>query len=512
MALTEINVDNIKGVPKPGVSDIGKTCTYVGDGNFVWTSTISSDGVLKLNGIAAGAEVNAAESVGFGTPVYAGKTGSVLQLRSLKAGSGIQLSATSTEITITNTGGGGGGSGTSKFTELTDVPTNFIGAAGKALVVNPTENGVALGVTLGTAATKDEGFFATSGHGHSDATGSASGFLSAADKSKLDSVAANADVTSAANLGTGAAVYSGKTAGVVQFRSLVASGGITITENTNTITISGASGGVTAFSQLSDVPTSYSGAANKVVLVNSAANGLVFGNVLGTAAYVNTGTFATAVHAHAIADTTGLQTALDAKQPLDADLTSIAALTTMSYGRSFLELADAAAARTLVGAAATSHTQAASTISDSTSVGRSILTAVDAAAVRSAAGAVALAGDTLTGPMSVSISGGAVKGSVSTGTVTFARANGEKQTITVAGAQTWAFSGWPASGTYGELEIICTNAGAAAITLPTVQWLKGDGTTSTTFSSMGVTLQASGTNHFLFWTVNGGSTVFGRAA
>jgi hypothetical protein len=37
------------------------------------------------------------------------------------------------------------------------------------------------------------------------------------------------------------------------------------------------------------------------------------------------------------------QTALDAKQPLDADLTAIAALTTATYGRSLLTLADAAA-------------------------------------------------------------------------------------------------------------------------------------------------------------------------
>lgn len=40
---------------------------------------------------------------------------------------------------------------------------------------------------------------------------------------------------------------------------------------------------------------------------------------------------------------------LAAKQPLDSDLTAIAALTTTSYGRAFLALADAAAARTAIG-------------------------------------------------------------------------------------------------------------------------------------------------------------------
>lgn len=48
----------------------------------------------------------------------------------------------------------------------------------------------------------------------------------------------------------------------------------------------------------------------------------------------------------AISDTTGLQTALDGKQPLDADLTAISALTTTSYGRGLLTLADVASFKT----------------------------------------------------------------------------------------------------------------------------------------------------------------------
>jgi hypothetical protein len=48
---------------------------------------------------------------------------------------------------------------------------------------------------------------------------------------------------------------------------------------------------------------------------------------------------------------TATQTALDLKQPLDSDLTAIAALTTTSFGRGLLALADAAAGLTAFGAA-----------------------------------------------------------------------------------------------------------------------------------------------------------------
>ncbi len=101
------------------------------------------------------------------------------------------------------------------------------------------------------------------------------------------------------------------------------------------------------------------------------------------------------------------------------------------------------------------------------------------------------------------------KGTVSSGTVTFNLADGNKQSVSVAGNQNWAFTGWPASGTFGELEIFATNAGLATISFPTIQWLIGDGTTSTNYTLMGVTMQPSGLNHFLFWSIDGGSTIYG---
>jgi hypothetical protein len=54
-----------------------------------------------------------------------------------------------------------------------------------------------------------------------------------------------------------------------------------------------------------------------------------------------------------------MTTALAGKQPLDSDLTAIAALTTTAFGRSLLTAADAAALRTLSGALAASAVGAA---------------------------------------------------------------------------------------------------------------------------------------------------------
>ncbi len=104
------------------------------------------------------------------------------------------------------------------------------------------------------------------------------------------------------------------------------------------------------------------------------------------------------------------------------------------------------------------------------------------------------------------------KGSVGTGTVTFDASAARKQKLTVTGSLTIAFSNWPSSGTSGEVEIELVNGAAGTITWPTVHWLKGDGTNSTTFSTMGVTIYASGTNFVSIWTSDGGTTLYGRAA
>ena len=75
------------------------------------------------------------------------------------------------------------------------------------------------------------------------------------------------------------------------------------------------------------------------------------------------------------ADATAVRTTIGAQvagsyQPLDADLTSIAALTTTAFGRGFLDLADAAAGRTKLGLATVASTGSAADLTGNLAVAR----------------------------------------------------------------------------------------------------------------------------------------------
>lgn len=78
------------------------------------------------------------------------------------------------------------------------------------------------------------------------------------------------------------------------------------------------------------------------------------------------------------------------------------------------------------------------------------------------------------------------------------------------GAQTLAISNWPPSGAHGELLIEGVNLGAATITWPAINWLKADGTFTTTFSANGVTLNSAGIDFVFLWTRNNGATIYGK--
>jgi archaellum component FlaF (FlaF/FlaG flagellin family) len=88
--------------------------------------------------------------------------------------------------------------------------------------------------------------------------------------------------------------------------------------------------------------------------------------------------------------------------------------------------------------------------------------------------------------------------------------NGSVQRWAPSGTVTLTVTNWPPTGNLGELFIQGINLGAATITWPTINWITATGATTTTFSSNGVTLQSSGTDWFLLWTRDGGTTIYGK--
>jgi hypothetical protein len=102
------------------------------------------------------------------------------------------------------------------------------------------------------------------------------------------------------------------------------------------------------------------------------------------------------------------------------------------------------------------------------------------------------------------------KGSSGTTTQTLDVRSAAHQKITTTGAFTLATTNWFATGFLSEILLELVNGAAFAVTWPSINWIKSDGTTTTTFASNGVTLQASGTDFVLLWSRDGGTTIYGK--
>ena len=108
------------------------------------------------------------------------------------------------------------------------------------------------------------------------------------------------------------------------------------------------------------------------------------------------------------------------------------------------------------------------------------------------------------------------KGNSSTTTQTYDYTAGSVQTSTATGDHTIATSNWPPTGNLGQILIQLTNGGAYTITMPTISWLKSNGTTTTSFSTYisslldRTALQSSGMDQILLWSRDAGTTIFGK--
>lgn len=268
-------------------------------------------------------EANTASNLGGGTGLFAAKVDFDLQFKSLVAGTGISLSNTATTVTITSTGEANTASnlGTGSFL--------FAAKSGTDLQFKSLVAGT--GVTLTSNST---------------------------------SVTINApgtgEANTASNLGAGTAIFASKVGVDLQFKTLVAGSGVTISNTGTTVTISstgGGGGGTTdhaalinrdandqhPISAITGLQTALDGKASTDVATTSVSglmsaadkvklNGIAAGATVNSsdATLLNR---ANHTGSQDISTVTGLQTALDNKQPLDGDLTAIAALSTNGVPR-----------------------------------------------------------------------------------------------------------------------------------------------------------------------------------
>lgn len=99
------------------------------------------------------------------------------------------------------------------------------------------------------------------------------------------------------------------------------------------------------------------------------------------------------------------------------------------------------------------------------------------------------------------------KGSIGSGTVSFNLVSGNQQRLQVSGDLSITFSNWNNTSKFEEIMIEIINGGSASITWPSVLWIKSDGTTQSTPTR---SLQTSGTDWLVFWSRDGGNTIYGK--
>jgi hypothetical protein len=93
------------------------------------------------------------------------------------------------------------------------------------------------------------------------------------------------------------------------------------------------------------------------------------------------------------------------------------------------------------------------------------------------------------------------------GAITVDHENGHVQTLTATGSCTFTFSNWPPTGTRGWVALVVTNgSNLGAADLDGTNWYLTDGTTTTTFADLGITLGTR--NELLIYTDNA-STRYG---
>jgi len=228
--------------------------------------TAAANKAVLVNGTGDGiifgtvGEANDGENLGTGSDVFAQKSGTDLQFRTVKAGSGISVTQSATELLIESTASGAGEVNTASNLGAGDGQV-FAAKSGSDLQFRSLVAGTNVTLTQnGTEITID-----------APDTG---------------------EVNSASNLGvSGVGVFDAKVGADLQFKRLVAGSNVSFVNGAETIEISSSAvGGATTVLELNDTPVDYTGATGQVLLVNGTEDGMVFGDPGEDNAAVNIGT------------------------------------------------------------------------------------------------------------------------------------------------------------------------------------------------------------------------------
>lgn len=115
-----------------------------------------------------------------------------------------------------------------------------------------------------------------------------------------------------------------------------------------------------------------------------------------------------------------------------------------------------------------------------------------------------------TGPAGAVITVFADKGDSGTSAQVLDYSLAQHYRVKVTGVFALSMSNWQVSGLLAEMLIELVNGGAFAFTWPAINWVKADGSFTTSFASAGVTLQSSGIDWVLLWTRDEGATIYGK--
>lgn len=189
-------------------------------------------------------EATTASSLGEGHDVFKQQVGFNLEFRSLRAGPNVTITSDGEHIDIAATGGGGT-SDVQDFTDLNDVPASYSGQGGKFVAVKADVTGLEF-VAAPTGGSGVDTFLELTDtpDSFSGQSGKVVSVKSDASGLEFTTPATPGEANTSSNVGTGEGTLAKAKDGVnLPFKTIKAGTNITITNNTDDVTINASGGG-----------------------------------------------------------------------------------------------------------------------------------------------------------------------------------------------------------------------------------------------------------------------------